>query len=213
MSTFCTDIDLLHWEPTIFKDAAFVSQTLLQTTADVDGTSVTINSGSLTTSHIEAGGVITLGGSIDGSFPIVEVNSAIELTLSVLYDKLFDDPSEPSRGAAEVAGVDAVVRTFWAQRRIVTELLLQSLGLGVDEMEKVLSVNTLKRAAVLGTLQMIYSALAAAAGDPTNYVVRMQLYETLYRRSLRSSRVELELDLDGEADTIRTLSVCEFIRK
>ena len=27
--TFCTDIDLLHWEPNILRDAAFASQTLI----------------------------------------------------------------------------------------------------------------------------------------------------------------------------------------
>jgi len=26
--TFCKDVDLLHWEPNLFRDAAFASQAL-----------------------------------------------------------------------------------------------------------------------------------------------------------------------------------------
>ena len=29
MTTYCTDVDLIQWEPNLLKDAAFASQTLL----------------------------------------------------------------------------------------------------------------------------------------------------------------------------------------
>ena len=38
MSPFCNDIDLLHWEPNIFRDAAFASQTLMSGSGSLAGT-------------------------------------------------------------------------------------------------------------------------------------------------------------------------------
>ena len=45
MLTFCNDIDLLHWEPNILRDAAFASQTLISGTGDLAGSTFTIPSG------------------------------------------------------------------------------------------------------------------------------------------------------------------------
>jgi len=81
MTTFCTDIDLLHWEPNIFRDAAFASQMLLSGSADLAGTTLTIASGSLIDSHVPADSVVVLGGTIAGSYPIVSVDSATTCTI------------------------------------------------------------------------------------------------------------------------------------
>ena len=35
MTTYCTDVDLITWEPNVLKDAAFASQTLIAGTADL----------------------------------------------------------------------------------------------------------------------------------------------------------------------------------
>ncbi|HEV2294580.1 MAG TPA: hypothetical protein VGR35_12055 [Tepidisphaeraceae bacterium] len=70
----------------------------------------------------------------------------------------------------------------------------------------------LKKPAVLGTLQMIYSALAAAAATPQTLATRAELYERLYRRALRNTVVELDLNGDGEADTVRPLNVMQLQR-
>ena len=68
MTPFCTDIDLLHWEPNICRDAAFASQTLMTGTADLSGTTLTISSGSFIDSHIEPDQVVVLAGSTRGKF-------------------------------------------------------------------------------------------------------------------------------------------------
>ena len=69
--TFCNDTDLLHWEPNILKDAEFASQTLLQSTADLSETTLSLLSGSLVDAQVEAGQAVFIGGAINGSFPIV----------------------------------------------------------------------------------------------------------------------------------------------
>src|SRR5688572_11277597 len=95
--TFCTDIDLLYWEPNLFRDAAFASQTLLAGIGDVAGSTFTIDAGSLATSHITANMVIAItSGSVAGCYPIISVNSATQLTLGVLHDPLFPEDGAPA---------------------------------------------------------------------------------------------------------------------
>jgi len=215
--TFCTDTDLLHWEPTLFQDAAFASQTLISgTNATLAGTALTIPSGSFTASHVVPGGVVALTGGTSGCYPIVTVDAATQLTLSTMYDGLF-----PVSGGAAVpspagsaTGLAYAVRTFWPQRQVVAELLLQASGVDPARhtADAVLNPDALRKPNALGAIQMIYSALAAAAAAPGVYAIRAELYERLYRRALRSARVDLDLDGDGIADVTRALNVLELQR-
>ena len=67
---YCTDVDLLHWEPNIFRDALFASQLLISGTGNLAGTSFTLASGSLTSAHVVPDEVMVLSGALAGSFPI-----------------------------------------------------------------------------------------------------------------------------------------------
>jgi hypothetical protein len=220
--TFCTDTDLLHWEPRLPSEASFASQTLVSGTGDLVDTTFTTDAGvaSLVDTHVASNQVISLGpGTISGCYPIVSVDSATELTISLLYDGLFPTTpgASPTPGLVGTApNLPFVIRTFWPQRRVVSDLLLQSAGLDPSEVAEspsmLLNPHDLKRACVLGTLQMIYSALAAVAEEPAVYQVRADLYERLYRRAMRSARLELDLNSDGEIDSIRHLNVLHFRR-
>ena len=212
MSPFCTDTDLLHWEPGLLRSATFASQTLMSGTCDLTGTTFTLASGSFTASHIEANQAIALDGTINGCFPIVSVNSATQLTLSVLYVQLFDENPEASPIASATA-LPFSIRTFWPQRVVISEMLMQAIGLDADESDKITNPDALRRPCVLGAIQMIYSALAAAAEEPAQLIVRADLYERLYRRALRNTKVELDLDGDGYGDVVRALNVLELNRR
>jgi hypothetical protein len=170
-TTFATDLDLLHWEPNIFRDAAFASQQLISGTGDLVGTRFTLSAGSLIDAHVAANHVIALSGEIAGSYPIIQVNSATELTLSVLYDGLFPDEGDGvASPVGSASGLGFAIRTFWPQRSVVTDLLLRAAGLDLDSraeaVAKIINPQVLRRPCTLGTLQMIYSALAAAAAEP-----------------------------------------------
>jgi hypothetical protein len=214
--TFCNDIDLLHWEPNICRDAAFASQTLISGTGNLAGTGFTIASGSLVTSHVAQEQVVVLSGAHSGSYPIVSVDGATQLTLSVLYDGLFPAAGSPAASpVSTVNGLAYAIRTFWPQRRVVSELIVQAAGLDPGDpqsSDRIINAENLKRACTLGTLHMIYSALAAAAAEPGGLLVRVDLYERLYRRAIREARVELDLNGDGEGDTMRSLNVLQLQR-
>ncbi len=215
MTTFATDIDQLHWEPNLLRDAAFASQKLIAGTGALSGTSFTIASGSFTDSMVKADQLIHLAAPLDGTYPVVAVPGATSLTLSVMYDGLFPENPEsdpvpcPVGSAASVA---YAVHTYFPQLMIVSELLLQAAGLDPDESDAVLNPASLKRPCTLCALHMIYSALAAAAADPTHFTVRADLYERLYRRALRSAYVEIDLDGDGIPESRRALNVLELRR-
>jgi len=215
MQPFATDINLLHWEPQLFGDgaAAAVAQLLLSGTGTLAGTTFTISGGSLIDSHISSEYVIALSGSVIGSFPIVAVNSATELILSVLYDDLNPDDAEGSASLSESGSdVGFSIRTFWPQRLTVSEQLVRSAGLEPADASKILNPVVLERPCALGTLQMIYAAMAASAEDPTALLTRAGMYERLYARALRAALVEIDLNGDGTADTRRSLSVVDLRR-
>jgi len=215
--TFCTDTDLLYWEPNLFRDAAFASQTLLAGTGDLAGTTFTIDAGSLTNAHIAGKMVIALAGPVAGCFPIISVNSATQLTLGVLHDALFPDGQAPTPSPIGTANdLTFAIRTFSPQIRVVSDMLKQASGLVpgsvLEEEADILNPEVLRKACVPGALQMIYSALAAIAEEPAIYNARADFYERLYRRAMRNARVELDVDGDGDADTVRLLNVVDLVR-
>jgi hypothetical protein len=217
--TYCTDIDLLYYEPNIFRDAAFASQLLMAGTGNLAGTAFTIASGSFVAEHVAAQHVLTLEGAVAGCYPVVSVDSATQLTVSVMHEGLFPESGGGVASPVGTAtGVAFAVRSFWPQREVVSALLNRAAGIGPeavsDEMAaaEVLNAGALRRACALGTLQMIYSALAAAAADPSNLSVRAEMYERMYRRALSGARVEIDVDGDGVGDVTRVLSVVELKR-
>ena len=216
---FCRDVDLLYWEPDVLSEAAFGSQTLMAGTGNVAGASFTpTTGGAFTSQHIEAGQVITFSGAATGCYAITLIAGPSALSLSAIFDELFPTTGSPPApvGALTANGVNYAIRTFWAQRRVVSDLLMQAVGVVPGTAEAatatVLNPEALRRACVLGTLQMIYSGIAAAADEPARYAVRAELYERLYRRALLAAQVDLDLNGDGRVDVRRSPGLVRMVR-
>ena len=217
---FCNDADLLYWEPEVLREAAFASQTLDAGTGSLSGTQFSVVTGTVFTSRaVEPGQVIVLSGAVAGCFPIVAITDPFNLQLGVLNDELFPDPpatTPPLISPGTASGLDFVIRTFWAQRRVVSDLLSQAIGIipGTAEAQaaQILNPQALRRAATLGTLQMIYNAMAAAASEPAPFTVRADLYERLFRRAMRQAQVDIDLDGDGRADSRRSPGLVRMFR-
>ena len=92
--------------------------------------------------------------------------------------RLADEAADVSQTPGDARGG---APTFGAQRRVVSDLLARLARPGAR-------ADDLRRAAALGTLHLIYAALAAASapGAEADATVRRELYERLYRRALRA---------------------------
>lgn len=211
MSTYANDTDLLLWEPNLPADAAIASQTLMSGTADLSGTALTIAAGSLIASHVEPDQVVALTGAIAGCYPIVAVDSATQMTISILYQGSWRDadPLVPSP-VGSAAGVSFVIRSFYAQRRVISDLIDHLIDLPAGA--TLLNPDVLRRPCALGAIQMIYRTLAATVDAPELYQIRADLYERLYRRELRNTVLHLDTEGGGRITEIRRLNVLRFVR-
>ena len=94
----CKDIDILKLEPGLFMGAyfPFASQTLSRgVDGSLSGTTLTVTGQNFTSQSVSAGHVVYLSdgvGNIDGVFEIVSVDSATQLTLSVVRSEETQTP-------------------------------------------------------------------------------------------------------------------------
>lgn len=218
--TFCTDMDLLYYEPDLFTSAAAVSQGIVSGSGVLTGANLaTVEN--LSSRPVAPRMVAVLSGAVAATLVLAEVSPPYQMTLSVLHEGLFADEDAPTPLAVGVNGqVSYIVRSFWAQRSIVSELLLAACrgrdGEDSDDLRDgtaITNAEDFRRPAALGTLQMIHSALAAAAGESAgHFATRAELYQRLYRRALRHIVARLDLDGDGTVDAARRLNLVEFVR-
>ncbi len=209
---FCTDVDLLHWEPQLFHHAAMASQTLIAGVGNLDDSTFTLSGdGSFTEAHVARHHVISLEGDVSGAYPILRVISAQQLGISVLYEGLLPENPDPLPcPVGNALAVGFAVRSFWAQRQTVSDLLFNATGAPASAV--VMNPTALRVACIPGVLHLIHTALAAVADDPAPLLPIAQAYERQFRRALRSTRVELDTDGDGRTDLVRHLGVIHLTR-
>lgn len=171
---YCTDADLLKWEPRLAAEAADAAQTLFNGLAEFDRATLALAPLDPACTHASAVGAIA----------VLDDGECFTIAWSCRPDAM--------RAPRDLR---LAVRTFAAQRRIVSDLLARIA-------KPAAAADDLRRAAVLGTLHAIYATLAAAAapGREADTVVRRELYERLYRRAL--TRVVAAFVLDEEGDEV-----------
>lgn len=216
---FCQDSDLLYWDVSIFGYSN-VSQLVAGSSGTLAGTTISVTGIDLTTLDVLPGQVASLTGAVTGTFPILAVTSNT-LTISVLSAGL--EPDDGSIGHAVnpvISGAIAFnIRTYWPQRRIVSDLLLSAAGiipsLSTGKVPALLNPQDFKRAAVLGSMHLIYNSLAAsyAGGSPANWEERAGIYGTLFSQAMRSIRAELDWTGDGNVDQVRYLGEIALRRR
>ena len=209
---FSNDRDLLHIEPNVFRDVPFLSQTRLSATDGViAGTTLTSASSDFAASQVDDGGVILVA---ERPLEVVSRVSATMLAVSQPRLNTTDAPIPPAAGT----GLAITVRTFAPQAALVHDALLRILGIDPDDPnapfteQSIVSTAVMRRLEALGTLERVYSAAFALAGDNTAVHEKARQYRRRFHAACSSASVLLDVDGDGQADARRRLGVTQFIR-
>ena len=206
MATFSCDVDLLKWEPILFRELASASQTLCRgDDGMVDGIDFTSASGLFVSRGIKTGNVITLCNedhSIDGCYEVVSVESETEIQISVVRQSSDD----AAIGVLESSGVCYHINTYNPQAEEIAFALAQYFGLknelicdesGVSVYD-ILDPRVLRQSSVFGIMAAVFASAAIGAKDSLGYWDKSSHYQKLFE----SSRLKVRLEIDKNKDCI-----------
>jgi len=209
MAKFSNDVDLLKWEPVVFRELALVSQRLCEGSDGVmSGTTFTSASASFTSSGVAAGHVICLrdgAGSIDGCYEVVSVDSATQLTISVVRETLAAGAVAPPGGS----NISYHISSFDPQAEEAAYGLLEYFGIkaaGSEEeitADDILNGRSLRQASVFAVLSSVFAGSACSGNDPAAYWQKSLRYQRLFQKARARARLEIDTDNDNIAEEFR----------
>ena len=165
MAKFSNDVDLLKWEQVLFRELAPASQTLIQgSDGALAAATFTAAGASFVSAGVGMGHVIYLrdGGSLDGCYEVVSVDSETQLTVSVVRQKQEDAAIAPPSGSA----INYRISTFDPQAQEAAYSLLEYFGIKVEgEAEEItaddiLNSRVLRQASVFAVLSAVFAGSA-----------------------------------------------------
>ena len=217
MVSFSSDADILKYEPVLFGQLHLPWQVLATGTGGaVSGTTFTANGADFVSAQVSAGGVIYLrsaNGSLDGVYEIVSVDSATQLTISVIRS----DSDEPAVAPPAASDITYRVSTFGPQASEVGFQLTEYFGIkpgnpaSIYEVEDVLDTDVLKRASVFAVISSVYAMLASKAGDE-NFWKKSQHYQSLFEKARERCRLSIDVDSDGVGDVTKGGASVKLVR-
>ena len=217
MVTFSSDIDILKYEPVLFGQLHLPWQVLAQGTgATLSGTTLTDGAGNFVSSGIEAGGVVYLqsaAGALDGAYEIVSVDSATELTVSVLRTDSGDDAVAPPQGS----DVSYRASTFAPQAGEAAFQLTEYFGIqpgnptSAITVEHILDTEVLRRVSVFAVISSVY-AMWANRTESEGFWAKSLHYKQLFEKARQRCRLSIDLGSDGIADITRIGGAITLVR-
>jgi len=217
MAEFSKDRDILKYEPILFGDLHLPGQVLTSGGDGVlSGTSFTSSSADFVSSQVSEGGVIYLSSSEEfsgGAFEIVSVDSASELTISVLRADTADEPIAPAGGT----GLSYRISTFGPQARDVGLQLMEHFGFGESSSdndigeEDILNSDVLRQVSVFAVISRIYALLASGADDE-GFWEKSRYYHGLFKKSRERCRLDIDIDGDKVSDITKSYGALNLKR-
>jgi hypothetical protein len=209
MNSFSSDVDILRYEPNLFGDLHFAGQVLTSGTGgEVAGTVFSATNADFNAAKITAGMVIYLqsaDGAVDGAFEIVSVDSATQLTVSVLRA----DEQTEAIVLQDAEDVSYRICTYQPQSNEVFLQLAQHFGLrpgvadGIYGADDILDASVLRQVSVYGVLSIIFATLAGRVDEnEENFWKKSKHYRELFEKALQRCRVCIDLGDDGVADSV-----------
>ncbi len=197
---FAKDRDLYVLEPGLHKDVAWFGQRLLNAIGTVVGTTLTMETGSLSSGGIAAGHVVIFDGV---ALEVVSVESDTQATVSLMRGDV---------GSGAIAGVSAssksaVVYGYEPQVGIVHRQVLAMIGLDVDadgfDESVVTNPGALVRLEALGALHLIYAGAGAPGRAGEKFDLRAKMYKERFASERERVVALIDLDGDGVAESKR----------
>lgn len=217
MVNFSNDVDILKYEPVLFGELHLPWQILAAGSGGtLSGTTFTASGADFVSALVTTGQVIYLqsaDGSLDGTYEIVSVNSATELTVSVIRTDSNDEPIAPPAAT----DISYRISTFGPQAREVGFQLTEYFGIGPGnpasdvDAENVIDTNALKRASVFAVISSVYAMLASKAEDE-NFWKKSSYYQKLFEMARERCRLSIDIDGDGVADITKVGASKRLVR-
>jgi len=205
MLVFSNDVDILRYEAVLFSDLHFGWQVLCEGTGgEVSSTTFSKTGEDFVSLGVNAGGVIYLrseDGTLDGAYEIVSVDSATELTVSVLRA----DEEDSVVGPGDASDVSYRVSTFAPQANEVAFELTQYFGLQPGnpdseyEVDNILDTSVLRQVSVYGVLANVYVTIGNG-GDEDGFGEKSLHYQKLFEKARERCRVSIDISGDGVGD-------------
>ena len=217
MAKFSDDADILKYEPVLFGELHLPGQVLATGTGGtLSGTTFTASGADFVSAQVSAGGVIYLQSAdevLDGAVEIVSVDSATQLTVSVIRADSDDEVIAPP-AATEIS---YRVSTFGPQASEVGFQLTEYFGIGPGDpasdidAEDVLDTNVLRRASVFAVISSVYAMLASKA-EKENFWKKSLYYKKLFEKARERCRLSIDVGGDGVADVTKLGASVRLVR-
>ncbi len=210
MVTFSSDADILKYEPVLFGELHLPGQVLASGTGGMlSGTTFTAGGADFASARVCAGGVVYLRsaeGNLDGAYEIVSVDSATQLTVSVVRADSDDEAAPPPAGS--INDISYRISTLGPQAAEAGFQLTEHFGIRPGnpqseyEPQDILDMNVLRRTSVFAVISAVYAMLASRADDE-NFWKKSLHYQKLFEKATGRCRLSMDAGSDGVADVTR----------
>jgi hypothetical protein len=208
MVSFSNDADILKYEPILFGELHLPWQVLAAGTgATLGGTTFTASGADFVTSQISAGGVVYLqsaNSSLDGAYEIVSIDSATQLSVSVLRS----DSQSAAVAPPAATEISYRISTFGPQANEAGFQLTEYFGISPGnpasdvDVEDILDTSVLRQTSVFAVISSVYAMLASKAKDE-NFWNKSLYYQKLCARARGRCRLSIDAGSDGVADVTK----------
>jgi len=217
MVSFSNDADILKYEPILFGELHLPQQVLVTGTGGtLSGTTFTANGADFVSAQVSSGGVIYLrsaDGTLDGAYEIVSVDSATQLSVSVIRS----DSAMAAVAPPAATEIFYRISTFGPQANEagfqLTEYFNISPGNPASDIDAddILDTNVLKRTSVFAVISTVYAMLASKAKDE-NFWKKSLHYQKLFAKARERCRLSIDIGSDGVADVTKVGASGKLVR-